>query len=155
MADTGPAFEYDTLTRISESFAVLYNSDCWMLDLKSAIKVKDPSLFWRRIPTHLGRYLHATVLEPDSQKLWVIGGYDNQRNIVRDILELSFNLVPLKALAIDCAAHSIRNGNPRLHPGNYPSGLRKEIELYRSKVRETYLCNSERGCVVCQEAETQ
>ena len=157
-----------TLTSITQSTAVFFGAwmeqetveeeqergeDCWLLDLNKAKQIMDPSSIWTRIPNHLSRLFHAAVLEPVSQRLWVIGGEDIDCNLTSDVLKMSYNLIPLKVLAIDHAACNISADDIRLSPDQFPMQLRKEIEDYRSKLGEIHLCTKETGCTDCQEGE--
>ena len=131
-----------TLTRVSESAAVLYGHSYFMygqspiflvLDLHKAKHLSDPSSIWTRIPNPHPRFRHASVIEPVSQRLWIIGGNDGQ-HITSDILEIPIRIsISLRDLAIGCAVQSIPSDDSRLEPGRYPKRLRDEIEEYRSR----------------------
>ena len=128
-----------TLTRVSKSAAKLFgmlgdDEECWLLNLNHAKELHDPSAIWTRIPSTFarGHHCHCAVLEPISQRLWLIGGYDDH-GITSDVLKLSLKFLPLKDLAKDRAAHSIGANDLRLLPGHYPDTLKYEIEEYRSK----------------------
>ena len=137
----------------SEEFEEERGEDCWLLKLDKAKQVKDPSSIWTRMPNHLSRLFHAAVLEPVSQRLWVIGGEDMDFNITSDVVKMSYNLVPLKILAVDHAAHNVCANDTRLSPDQFPVQLRKEIEDYKAKQGEIHLCSKETGCTDCQEGE--
>ena len=73
-----------TLTMISTTAAVLYgigefdkDSACWLLDLEKARQLEEPTSIWTMIDTPFPRKFHASVLEPVSQRHWVIGGEDD------------------------------------------------------------------------------
>ena len=126
-----------TLTRISQSAAVLFGfgtSSCWYLDLEKAKQQRDSSSIWTEVQTTFMRLDHAAVLEPVSQKLWVVGGYKRQGDswtrirTTSDVLKMSFNHVPLKVLAMDCVAKSININDERLLPDQFPMQLRNELK---------------------------
>ena len=146
-----------TLTRISESAALLFgqnrltdSSDCWLLNLQNAKKLKKPSLIWSKIPNHFTRFGHAAVMDPVSMSLWVTGGHDNRRPR-SDILKLSFNNSSLRNLAMDHAARNISSTDPRLQPGQFPDELKKEIMEHRDNIENVYICSADKGCAVCRE----
>ena len=140
-----------TLTMISKSAGVLYGAlvdyfndeyspECWLLNLDNVRQLKDPASIWTRIPTPFPREVHASVLEPVSQSLWVIGGEDNSSHasdgFISDVLKMSCNVVPLKTLAMDHIARNISTNDPRLSYENYPIELGNEIEEHRSSIEE-------------------
>ena len=69
------------------------------------------------------RNLHAAVLEPVSQRLWLIGGRHKT-----GIQKMSVNVVPLKVLALEQAARNMSEDDLE---GHCPKALRKEIEAQR------------------------
>ena len=152
-----------TLTLISQSTAVLYGSyfagdghhghdDSWLLNLNGAKQFKDPSLIWSKIPNHHLRFCHEAVLEPVSQSLWVMGGFDGNMYVyTSDLLKMSFNLAPLKDLAIDHVARRIDTEDQRLLANQLPRDICNEIENYRSKIGNVNICSAEGGCQVCQQ----
>ena len=133
-----------TLTKVAETAAVLYGHSYFMygqstvfmvLNLDKAKNIQDHSSIWTRVPNPHPRYRHASVIEPVSQRLWIIGGSDGN-NITSDILEIPIKQ-SLKYLALDCAARSISANDPRLKPGQYPKRLRDEIEAHRPGPRRS------------------
>ena len=80
-----------------------------------------------------------------SKGLWVIGGFDGQ-NDVSEVLKMSYNLVTLKALAMDRVVRSTSPDDPTLQPGKIPTELIREIEAYRNE--GTYICSAKKGCRV-------
>ena len=157
-----------TLTLISQSTAVLYGSyfvddghhvhdDSWLLNLDGAKQFMDPSLIWSKIPNHHLRFCHEAVLEPVSQSLWVIGGFDGNSfdgNVffyTLDLLKMSFNPAPLKDLAIDHVARRIDTEDQRLLAHQLPWDICNEIANYRSKIGSVNICSAEGGCQVCQQ----
>ena len=81
---------------------------------------------------------HHTVLEPTSQRLWVIGGEDDSLDgFTSDVIKMSINTVPLRTLAIDHIARHMYT-HPMLSLNNYPKRLVKEIEEHRSKIQDSY-----------------
>ena len=131
-----------TLTKVSDSSAVLYGHSYFMygqspvfmvLDLDKAKNLTEPSSIWTRVPNPHPRFRHASVMEPVSQRLWIIGGSDGSQ-ITPDILEIPIKL-SLKDLAIESAARNISSNDPRLEPGQYPKRLRDEIEAQRPRVQ--------------------
>ena len=130
-----------SLTRISESAAVLYDSEeCWILKLDSAKNLRNP---WKRIQSNSMRYEHRAVLEPVSQRLWIIGGLGRP-----DMLKMEFKL-SLKELAIDCAARSICPLDPRMSSEELPRQLRNDIDARIAEVGEEYLLGQHKRCQFC------
>ena len=135
-----------TLTKISKSAAVLYAAlgggdlfrpECWILNLDNAMQQKEPTSMWTKIQTPFPRVVHASVLEPASQRLWVIGGEDNSEDgFTSDVIKMSINTVPLKTLAIDCIARHLKANDPKLTLNNCPERLLNEIEEHRSKIKD-------------------
>ena len=149
-----------TLTRISATTAVLFGAfspqgalsygseaidDCWLLDLESAKQLKGPTSIWTRVQNHFLRWSHVAVQEPASKGLWVIGGFDGQ-NHVSEVLRMSYNLVPLKTLAMDRVVRSTSPDDSSLQPGKIPTEVREEIESYRNE--GVYICSAKKGCRV-------
>lgn len=128
---------YVTFTQVSDSAAILYGryDNFLVLDLDKAKQLRDPSVLWTRVSHQFPRCAHASVIEPVSQRLWIIGGFDGQNRITSDIIEIPIK-PSLKDLAIDCAARNISANDPRLQPGKYPKKLRDEIEVYRSRTEQ-------------------
>ena len=159
--------QYTTFTLISPSTAVFYGSyydydhnchdDSWLLDLNGAKQFKDPSLIWSRIPNHHHVFLHEAVLEPVSQSLWVIGGFDGDRDaFTSDLLKMSCNIPSLKNIAIDHVARSIKKRDQRLLPNELPQNISKEIEDYRSKMGDVHdICSTKEECQFCQQNRTE
>ena len=129
-----------TFTRVSDSTAILYGeyTSFFVLDLNKAKQLQDPWAIWTQVPHKFPRSSHASVLEPVSQRLWIIGGYIGLENgrITSDILEIPIE-VSLKDLAIECAASNIAADDSKLEDGKYPKCLRDEIEAYRSRTEAT------------------
>ena len=107
---------------------------CWLLNLSNAERLKDPSLIWSRIPSRFPRVGHAAVLEPSSQRLWVIGGIDSSREPTSDVLEMTNVLLTLKELALYHAARNFKAGDPCLLSDRFPEKLTNEIEACRSNI---------------------
>ena len=137
-----------TLTRVSQSAAVLFGNtgydkdecECWLLNLDHAKENLSqpiwvgPSAIWTKIPFTFQTYYQSAVLEPTSQRLWLIGGYNHQNHdITSDVLKMSLKLLPLKDLAMDSAARNISDNDRRLLPDSYPRALKNEIVEYRVK----------------------
>ena len=134
-----------TLTRVSESKAVLYGNMhprrkfekapmSMVLDLDKAKHTQDDSSIWKPVLNPHPRSRHAAVMEPVSQNLWIIGGRVGN-DITSEILEVPMRM-SLKHLAIDCAARGISSDDHRLKPGQYPKRLRDEVEAQRRRVKE-------------------
>ena len=130
-----------TITPISQSTAVLlggsvgrwpslgeYAEDCWLLDLGKAKQEKEVTSIWTQIKlgNFYGRAFHKAVLEPVSQRLWLMGGV-----YTPNLLKLSLNVVPLQILAKECAANNISEDDPRLGADRFPKKLKEDIEAYR------------------------
>ena len=129
---------HSSFTRVSQSTAVLYGYDeCWLLDLSNADRLKgqpsSSSSMWSRIPTPFWRENHAAVFEPESRRLWIIGGIDS-RGPTSDVLEMTNALLPLRDLALYHAARNFRAGDPRLFQGKFPRKLTNEIVAWRTNI---------------------
>ena len=130
-------------TKVSESTALLIKHPRmvaappwnWLLDLNRAQQLQEPSSLWTRIPDQIpGRLDGACVIEPISQRLWIIGGNENN-NERMDIVEISTRILSLKELAINSAALHIPAGDPRLQCGQLPKMLKNQIETHRTNIR--------------------
>ena len=99
---------FSTLTCISDSHALLIGpkssrglrSECWLLDLDKARqqascawKQDYPTSIWKRLP-NLRTTESATVLEPISNNLWMIGGMNGEGEVTSNVQEISINNVP-------------------------------------------------------------
>ena len=149
------------LNRLPETTALLFGrssgSDtraiCWLLNLTNAEKHGESSTIWTEISHHFERHRHAAVLEPFSQRLWVIGGFDHQDEPTSDVLKISLKLVPLKDLAMDYAARNLSTNDVRLQPDRFPMDLKKDIDNHRSNIGKANICSAEKGCVACQQQQ--
>ena len=141
---------HHTLTLLSPSTAVLfgqkvatpavYRDDSWLLNLRNAKEQSDPASIWTPIRHHFRHQTgHAAALEPLSQSVWVIAD-------MRHVLKVTRDLVPLKALAVDHVARS----NAQLLADQLPIQLKNEVQAYRSRMGDTFLCSRETGCKVCK-----
>ena len=157
-----PIFKWQishTLTRISHRTAVLFGSYhiydsycdgddesfgfCWLLDLDEALHSNDPSSMWTQVPgyEHFKGHAHASVLEPLSQQLWVIGGFFMPTvgpTEVSGLLRFSPNVKPLKVLAMESTIRDISAEDPRVGSEELPEKLRKEIEWNRKVDDNSY-----------------
>ena len=104
-----------------------------MLSIAAAKKLGQPSEIWTQIHLNINhRYVHAAILEPVSQRLWMAGGYHcNSAVTCSDVLKISINPVPLKVLAAESAAKSLRADDTRLDPEQLPEELIKMVEGHR------------------------
>ena len=75
---------------------------------------------------------HKAVLEPVSQRLWLMGGCYPPIS-TPNLQKLSLNVVPLQILAKECAANNISENDPRLGADRFPKKLKEEIDAYRSE----------------------
>ena len=157
---------FHTLTCISNSTAILFDivwdnnlerpvDNCWLLNIDKVQQKADPSLIWTKIPissTFIRKY-HATVLEPVSRKLWVIGGYDGQPDFCKGTSEvLHANLIklaPLKDMVIHHAVQNICVNDPRLAKDKLPRNLKHEIEAFRFVTPGDNICNQRNKCIAC------
>ena len=150
-----------TLTLISPTTALLFGSSkSWLLNLANAEKGRDASLIWTKIPHHFSRVYHAAVLKPRGRGLWVIGGDmvnddGDYEDATSDVLEISFNLVPLRDLAMDYVARNIGANDDSLRPDCLPINLRKDIEEHRSNMVLNFICSAEKGCEVCKRSDSK
>ena len=154
-----------TFTCISESAAVLFGAlstnnwkepwedDSWFLNLQSAMQISESGSIWTKIPISYPRISHASVLQPLSKRLWIIGGINSsiQRTTSSSIMKLTFNqLRSLKDLAMDCVARNICAHDPRLaREDQMTRQLRNEIEEYKCEIGDQYSCPDEdwrNGC---------
>ena len=134
-----------SLTWISPSKAILFGGwvpselsmqsfgDCWLLDLDKAKKAQDLSSIW--IQMHninlQDRSFHTAVMEPLSQRLWLMGGIDTTGiNCSKNVEKITIKVVPLKVLAMECIVSKIKWDDPMLNAA--PKMLKKEIATYRS-----------------------
>ena len=97
---------HHTLTRISASSAVLFGcsksendefGDCWLLDFDKAKAAADSDFIWTNIHRawgHSARSFHTAVVEPLSQKLWLLGGKSDI-----EFEEVVIHIPPLRTLA--------------------------------------------------------
>ena len=183
--ETGPkgschAQQY-TFTCISESAAVLfgescseaytgnswkdiYDDDCWHLNLQNTKQNKESSSIWTKIPISYPRYGHASLLQPLSKRLWIIGGMGINSSIrihrfSSSIMKLNFNqLKSLKDLAMDCVARNICAHDPRLaREDQMTRRLRDEIEAYKCEIGDQYSCPDEdwrNGCLLEEKSKS-
>ena len=145
-----------TLIRVSQSTAVLLGrctNDVWLLNLASAKQLKETSSIWTKIKGHPGTYGHATVLEPVSRSLWIVGASKPiTRRYSSDVLIMPLN-PSLKDLAIASVARNTCPRDPRLAPDQLASQLRDEIKTYRSEIGGKYFCSQEQRCSNCMPDE--
>ena len=146
------------MTRISPHHAVVYGGmksggedymqdllgDCWLLDFD---KAKDGYNPWTRC-RHQEREIrlqHSAVVEPESRRLWLLGGYSNDCLYPMGILELSFNsFAPLRILAMEWAVNHIPPNDERL--AAIPTVMRREYKLRRFYKRLCYNLPSAGSC---------
>ena len=76
------------------------------------------------------RTFHKAVLEPASQRLWLMGGF-TEDNTTLNLQKLSLNVVPLQILSTEAAAKNIKEDDPSLETDRFPKKLKKDIEAYR------------------------
>ena len=97
------------------------------------------------------RRFGATVCEPVSRSLWVIGGitpsYGHPRHL-SDVLVMPLN-PSLKDLAIATVARNTCPQDSMLAPDQLASQLRDEIAAYRSEIGGKYLCSQVETCSNC------
>ena len=149
-----------TFTRISGSMAVLFGNfengsggmDSWFLNLNHAKENAEVSSIWaKRQSGHPYRYGYATVLEPESRSLWVIGGITpsyGQTGPLSDVLVMPLN-PSLKDLAVATVARTTCTQDPRLGPDQLATQLRDEIVAYRAEIGGKYLCSQKERCSGC------
>ena len=141
--DSWPCGRFKTsFTRISPNRAVLYGGlkgngddymlgDCWLLDLeKTKEGIDNP---WTRCRHHEKeiRLQHSAVLEPESQRLWILGGQSNDFLHPTRILQLSFSsFTPLKVLTLEWVVNCVPLNDARLL--TLPPNLRMEYKIKRS-----------------------
>ena len=68
---------------------------------------------------------------------------------------MTHSLVSLKVSTMDHVARNFSGNDSRLLPQQCPIQLKNEIEEYRSKIGEAYLCSWEKGCTVCKEPKAE
>ena len=177
--ETGPKGSHDpgtyTFTCISQSKAVLFGAsfyqtitetvwinhfedDCWLLNLQSAKQISETGPIWIKIPVSHPMVCNASVFQPLSKRLWIIGGayFKSSFRSIRfssSIIKLNFNqLRSLKDIAMDCVARSICAHDPRLaREDQMTRQLRKEIEAYKCEIGDQYSCPYEdwrNGCLL-------
>ena len=138
-----PDIYVKVLTPISKSRVLLtgiksQSFHAWLLDLHNAKELKEPSAIWTSICLELKhRPESAVVLEPVSQRLWFVGGYESyEKKNFSGVLKMSFNPVPLRVLTMEYAISKIRSDDPRLHPEQLPKGLRREFVEQKCGIME-------------------
>ena len=140
-----------TLTCFSQSTALLLGrtthhhasnqvNNTWLLNLHNAKNLMDPSSIWTNVPNHSSRCCHATVLQPLSKILWVIGGHDGTMDCpypeghTTEVLKIKLvKLRPLKELAIEHLGRNLCANDPRLVHDQLPKELMNQIETYKSE----------------------
>ena len=151
------------LTLISRSSAVLFDAhNCWLLSLDNAKRLMDKSAIWTRLRNDLCRAHFATVLEPVTRSLWILGGFDLEYRRYRasgfprkapvssDVLIMPLNPWPsLQDRAIATVARTHCVYDPKLARGNIPPQFRDAIEEYRKHVGGKYACSKKEGCNRC------
>ena len=115
-----------SLTRISNKSAVLFGGinrsggtlgDCWLLNIKEAIRQSKPENIWIRCLHHEidKRTSHAAIEEPSSGRLWIVGGVkrtdwieeDWRRELADHVKEITFSSnQTLKVLALESVSRS-------------------------------------------------
>ena len=147
-----------TFTLISPNQAVVYGGmkessgdpmldllgDCWLLDFE---RTKEGDHPWTRCRHHEKdiRLQHSAVLEPESRRLWLMGGYSNECLYPTGILMLSFNsFAPLKICAMEWVVNQIPPNDPRL--AAIPTDLRREYKLRRFYKKLCYNLPSAGSC---------
>ena len=156
-----------TFTRISQSHAMLFGSvlhdqnnrtelkdDCWLLDVKAKLQEEPPSI-WNQIRNHFPRQNHIAILEPVSQRLWIMGGICNHPRYpfsfaYSGLLKMTPNLLSLKEICLNWMNNFIQRDDARMLPNEFPLQLKNEMEVYRRKIGQAYWCSKEKGCTVCQ-----
>ena len=146
-------FRY-TLTKISDSTAVLLgahegSSDCWFLNLNNVINCKDPSTIWTKIPLRFFRVNHGAVWNAVNRELWVVGGfYAGQLHdyYFKDVLKISFDLSPLKNIALDCVARYLCACDPRLAGDQLPLQLKNKLMEYKANFGVEWLIHQQDTC---------
>ena len=116
----------------------------------------DKSFVWTKLPSELYRAHYATVLEPVSRDLWVLGGYDlgdrhsspKVRTTSSDVLIMPLN-PSLQDLAIATVARTHCLSDPRLAWGKFPPQFRDAIEEYRREVGGKFSCTKKDRCFRC------
>ena len=156
-----------TLTLISGSAAMLYGEtgfshfpqwadiydDCWILHLNRALNNEEPASMWTRFRNHMPRSQHAAVLEPVTQRLWLIGGWDGL-NSTKDVVRMTMNIVPLKILCFNSVTEHIRDGDEQLQVDRFPVEVKDEMSAYTKRKEEVLYCNQGNGCPICHNAMT-
>ena len=108
--------------------------DCWLLDFDEAKQGNETTSMWKKIKVDnfKGRISSRAVLEPVSQRLWLIGGFTNEIT-PPEVQKIAVNVVPLQVLSMECAAENISEDDSRLKADKFPEKLKKDIEAFRSK----------------------
>ena len=151
-----------TLTLISGSSAMLFGStrsshipqwedvydDCWILHLNRALNNEKPASIWTRFRNHLPRREHAAVLEPVTQRLWIIGGLDGCQS-TSDVIQMTMNIVPLKILCLNHVFDHIRDDDERLQLDHFPAQVKTEMSAHMKRRGEVLYCKQGKGCNIC------
>ena len=122
--------------------------DCWILHLNRALNNEKPASIWTRFRNHLARREHAAVLEPVTQRLWIIGGLDGCQS-TSDVIQMAMNIVPLKILCLNHVFDHIRDDDERLQLDHFPDQVKTEMSTHMKRRGEVLYCKQGKGCNVC------
>ena len=128
--------------------------DCWILHLNRALNNAEPASIWSRFRNHLSRSEHAAVLEPVTQRLWLIGGWDGMMP-TKDVVRMTLNIVPLKTLCLNYVVGHIRDDDERMKPDHFPVQIKDDMSAYTKRNGEVLFCNQGNGCTICHNAMTE
>ena len=81
--------------------------DCWKLDMKKVIYGGNEKDIWTRLDHHEkqgARTTHRAIQEPNSQRLWILAGVDENKQSTNHICALTFTTPSLKVLAMERVA---------------------------------------------------
>ena len=135
------------MTLISSEAAVLFGGNvtgaCWIWNTGKLLSGEfDTSLsLWKHCSHHENKRVgHASVLEPVSKRLWILGGsscWDMSEPYPTEIISMSFNsAAPLRLLAMESALSHFDPTHPVWEAHKIPQHLRTELEDRRSHMEE-------------------
>ena len=165
-SDMWPEDRYlHSLTLISKKDAVLFGGckyqgeklmrGCWLLNIEECISNGKKEDIWTRCKHHeiSERFGHKAVQEPSSQRVWIIGGFnDGLYQHADHIKELAFTAPPLKALSLESAAKHFEKLGPEIRELPKNNVLRHAIESkvqYYLKVNIPAIYSRYNKCSFC------
>ena len=139
-----PTARHDhTLTKTSSMEAVLFGGhsfdgcyynirrDCWKLDMKKVIHGGNEQDIWTKLDHHEkngSRIVHKAIQEPNSQRVWILGGSDESNQCTNHIRALTLTAPSLKVLAMERVAKHVDVLATELEKLPKMDNLRRSVE---------------------------